>query len=233
MGAAGRMRHPSSFTHCGGMSFGRSRQVKCVILLLFSSSFLFFYNYTGSENNLDHPISFMSWPSGMRGKKTQSKNKPESAKNGSEGKNEVKPVCQPCCYPCCSEIKPKLTAEPLTLIWTHLEYEIKPLRPSLSACAADGCTTRPCMSRLTRPVRTSAVNFPTLSRFTHSSSPLNESANHPMQPTSQTMLYVWHGKIMLGYFRCRGRLRLNQYSFIKSSTFPSELRMSGLDSHFF
>lgn len=145
----------------------------------------------------------------------------------------VKPVCHPCCYPCCSEIKPKLTAEPLTLIWTHLEYEIKPRRPLLSACAADGCTTRPCMSRLTRPVRTSAVNFPALSRFAHSSSPLNESANHPMQPTSQTMLYVWHGKIMLGYFRCRGRLRLNQYSFIKSSTFPSELRMSGLESHFF
>lgn len=78
------------------------------------------------------------------------------------------------------------------------------------------------------PARTSAVNVPALSRFTHTSSSLNESANHPTQPTSKTKLYVSDGKIMLGYFRWRGATK--SIHFIMPSPFSSEPRMRGLDS---
>lgn len=41
--------------------------------------------------------------------------------------------------------------------------------------------------------RTTALRVPALWRFTHSSSALNESANHPMHWTSQTILYPSSG----------------------------------------
>lgn len=41
--------------------------------------------------------------------------------------------------------------------------------------------------------RTTALHVPALLRFTHSSSTLNESANHPMHWTSQTILYLSSG----------------------------------------
>lgn len=40
---------------------------------------------------------------------------------------------------------------------------------------------------------TTALDVPSLLRFTHSSSTLNESANHPMHWTSQTILYLSMG----------------------------------------
>ena len=40
---------------------------------------------------------------------------------------------------------------------------------------------------------TTALDVPSLLRFTHSSSTLNESANHPMHWTSQTILYLSSG----------------------------------------
>lgn len=40
---------------------------------------------------------------------------------------------------------------------------------------------------------TVTLNVPSLLRFTHSSSTLNESANHPMHWTSQTILYLSSG----------------------------------------
>lgn len=154
-------------------------------------------------------MSFISWPSGMRGEKALTKNKPESVENGSGGK-----------------IKPYLSVILSLLELNQTQADRKtPADPDLDAPWIRNKTFAPFAFSLrgwwvhdtalyvtaAHPARTSAVNVPALSRFTHSSSPLNESANHPMQPTSQTMLYVSGRKIMLGYFRWRGGTRLNWY----------------------
>lgn len=63
---------------------------------------------------------------------------------------------------------------------------------------------------------TTALNVPALQRFTHSSSTLNESANHPMHWTSQTILYLSSGyrrENNDSLTQVKKAMRLNQYFY--------------------
>lgn len=72
--------------------------------------------------------------------------------------------------------------------------------------------------------RTTALRVPALWRFTHSSSALNESANHPMHWTSQTILYLSSGcgrENNDSLTQVKEVTRLNQYFYYPSPPFPT------------
>lgn len=72
---------------------------------------------------------------------------------------------------------------------------------------------------------TTALSVPALLRFTHSSSTLNESVNHPMHWTSQTILYLSSGcrrENNDSLTQVKKAMWLNQY-FYYGSLHPSPL----------
>lgn len=72
--------------------------------------------------------------------------------------------------------------------------------------------------------RTTALRVPALWRFTHSSSALNESANHPMHWTSQTILYLSSGcgrENNDSLTQVKEATRLNQYFYYPPLPVPS------------
>lgn len=71
--------------------------------------------------------------------------------------------------------------------------------------------------------RTTALRVPALWRFTHSSSALNESANHPMHWTSQTILYLSSGcgrENNDSLTQVKEATRLNQYFYYPPLPIP-------------
>lgn len=184
MRAAGRMRHPPSFVHSRGMSFGRSCQVECVIALLYSCS-----------SSLTRPAMKTTWIL------------PRPLSHGRQECNVISSLLQPNQTQADRRSPTDPDLDPPWIrskTYAPFAFSLRGWRGHATALDATAA----------HPARTSAVNVPGPLRFTPSNSPLNESTNHPMQPTSQTMLHVSDGKITLGYFRWTGGLRL--YQFISS-----------------
>lgn len=162
------MRHPLSCLHGPGMSFSHSCQVKS------GDESNFRTRGTNYQNNFDFRthLNFLLVPEFDRW--------PKNFKDRKKKKDAINL--------CFRDWKLKKKKVLLTKTVKVSESSAR-----LQAIKVRAGTVETLYVTAAHFARTTALHVPALLRFTHSSSTLNESANHPMHWTSQTILYLSSG----------------------------------------